>query len=248
MYLNRRPVKGILTSPSAFLIDWSNYEGNNTNTKWESCHVLIAKRNSARETEIIEQSKLSTEYINPMKLCISINEHIQDGDIIVADGGDFVATASYILQPRSFTGWLDPGAFGTLGVGAGFIVGAKLTHPDSVVWAIYGDGAFGYSLMEFDTFVRHKIPVISIIGNDAGWTQIARDQVDMLGDAVGTKLEPTEYHKAVEALGGAGYYIDDENQIDEILIQAKESAQSGKPTVVNVRIGKTDFRKGSLSM
>ena len=248
MYLNRRPVKGILTSPSAFLIDWSNYEGNNTNTKWESWHGQITKRNSARETEIIEQSKLSTEYINPMKLCISINEHIQDGDIIVADGGDFVATASYILQPRSFTGWLDPGSFGTLGVGAGFIVGAKLTHPDSVVWAIYGDGAFGYSLMEFDTFVRHKIPVISIIGNDAGWTQIARDQVDMLGDVVGTKLEPTEYHKAVEALGGAGYFIDNENQIDEILIQAKESAQSGKPTVVNVRIGKTDFRKGSLSM
>jgi thiamine pyrophosphate-dependent acetolactate synthase large subunit-like protein len=248
MYLNRRPVKGILTSPSAFLIDWSNYEGNNTNTKWENWHGQITKRNSARETEIIEQSKLSTEYINPMKLCISINEHIQDGDIIVADGGDFVATASYILQPRSFTGWLDPGAFGTLGVGAGFIVGAKLTHPDSVVWAIYGDGAFGYSLMEFDTFVRHKIPVISIIGNDAGWTQIARDQVGMLGDAVGTELEPTEYHKVVEALGGAGYLIDDENQIDEILIQAKESAQSGRPTVVNVRIGKTDFRKGSLSM
>jgi len=248
MYLNRRPVKGILTSPSAFLIDWSNYEGNNTNIKWESWHEQLTKRNSAREAEIIEQSKLSTEYINPMKLCISINQQIQDGDIIVADGGDFVATASYILQPRSFTGWLDPGAFGTLGVGAGFIVGAKLTHPDSVVWAIYGDGAFGYSLMEFDTFVRHKIPVISIIGNDAGWTQIARDQVDMLGDEVGTKLEPTEYHKVVEALGGAGYFIDNENQIDEILIQAKESAQSGKPTVVNVRIGKTDFRKGSLSM
>ena len=116
------------------------------------------------------------------------------------------------------------------------------------MWAIYGDGAFGYSLMEFDTFVRHKIPVISIIGNDAGWTQIARDQVDILGDAVGTELEPTNYHKVVEALGGIGYLINDENQIDEILIQAKESAQSGKPTVVNVRIGKTDFRKGSLSM
>ena len=183
-----------------------------------------------------------------MKLCLSLNEHIQGGDIIVADGGDFVATASYILQPRSFTGWLDPGVFGTLGVGAGFILGAKLTHPNSVVWAIYGDGAFGYSLMEFDTFVRHNIPVIAIIGNDASWTQIARDQVHMLGSAVSTELAPTEYHKAVEALGGIGYFIDDENQIDEVLTQAKESAQSGKPTVVNVRIGKTDFRKGSLSM
>ena len=248
LYLNRRPAKAILTSPGSFLIEWSKTEKNGSNSKWVNWHEQIAIRNEKRQAEIIDQSNNSTDFVNPMKLCLSINEHIQDGDIIVADGGDFVATASYILQPRSITGWLDPGVFGTLGVGAGFILGAKLTHPDSVVWAIYGDGAFGYSLMEFDTFVRHKIPVIAIIGNDAGWTQIARDQVDMLGSAVSTELAPTEYHKAVEALGGAGYFIDNEDQIDEILSQAKESVLSGKPTVINVRIGKTDFRKGSLSM
>jgi len=248
LYLNRRPAKAILTSPGSFLIEWSKTEKNGSNSKWVNWHEQIAIRNEKRQAEIIDQSNNSTEFVNPMKLCLSLNEHIQDGDIIVADGGDFVATASYILQPRSITGWLDPGVFGTLGVGAGFILGAKLTHPDSVVWAIYGDGAFGYSLMEFDTFVRHKIPVIAIIGNDAGWTQIARDQVDMLGSAVSTELAPTEYHKAVEALGGAGYFIDNEDQIDEILSQAKESVLSGKPTVINVRIGKTDFRKGSLSM
>ena len=248
LYLNRRPAKAILTSPGSFLIEWSKTEKNGSNSKWVNWHEQIAIRNEKRQAEIIDQSNNSTEFVNPMKLCLSINEHIQDGDIIVADGGDFVATASYILQPRSITGWLDPGVFGTLGVGAGFILGAKLTHPDSVVWAIYGDGAFGYSLMEFDTFARHKIPVIAIIGNDAGWTQIARDQVDMLGSAVSTELAPTEYHKAVEALGGAGYFIDNEDQIDEILSQAKESVLSGKPTVINVRIGKTDFRKGSLSM
>ena len=248
LYLNRRPAKAILTSPGSFLIEWSKTEKNGSNSKWVNWHEQIAIRNEKRQAEIIDQSNNSTEFVNPMKLCLSINEHIQDGDIIVADGGDFVATASYILQPRSITGWLDPGVFGTLGVGAGFILGAKLTHPDSVVWAIYGDGAFGYSLMEFDTFVRHKIPVIAIIGNDAGWTQIARDQVDMLGSAVSTELAPTEYHKAVEALGGVGYFIDNEDQIDEILSQAKESVLSGKPTVINVRIGKTDFRKGSLSM
>ena len=248
LYLNRRPAKAILTSPGSFLIDWSNSGKNNSDSKWENWHEQLAIRNDKRQADIINQSNTPTEFVNPMKLCLSLNEHIQEGDIIVADGGDFVATASYILKPRSFTGWLDPGVFGTLGVGAGFILGAKLTNPDSVVWAIYGDGAFGYSLMEFDTFVRHKIPVIAVIGNDAGWTQIARDQVDILGSAVSTKLAPTEYHKAVEALGGAGFLIYDENQIDEILTRAKESAQSGKPTVVNVRIGKTDFRKGSLSM
>jgi len=216
--------------------------------KWDNWHQKLAKRNKEREKEIMEQGGIQTECINPIKLCIKINEHIQQGDIIVADGGDFVATASYILQPRSLTGWLDPGVFGTLGVGAGFILGAKLTHPDSVVWAIYGDGAFGYSLMEFDTFTRHKIPVIAIIGNDAGWTQIARDQVDILDDAVSTELAASDYHIAVKALGGVGYFIDNESQIDDVLTQAKDSAKSGKPVVVNARIGKTDFRKGSISI
>ena len=59
--------------------------------------------------------------------------------------------------------------------------------------------------MEFDSFVRHKIPVIAIIGNDAGWAQIARDQVEMLDDPIGTELAVTDYHKAVEVLGGKGY-------------------------------------------
>lgn len=53
--------------------------------------------------------------------------------------------------------WLDPGAFGTLGVGAGFALGAKLYYPDHTVVIIYGDGACGYSIVEFDTFVRHKV-------------------------------------------------------------------------------------------
>ena len=75
--------------------------------------------------------------------------------------------------------------------------------------------------MEFDTFARHKIPVIAIIGNDAGWTQIARDQIDILDNAVSTELAATDYHKAVEALGGVGYFIDNENQIDDVLTQAK---------------------------
>ena len=248
MYLNRRPARGILTNPGSFLIEWNKSNNNAKQKKWENWHQKLSERNKKRWNVIKTQADADVDYINPMKLCMGINQHIEDGDIIVADGGDFVATASYILRPQSLSGWLDPGVFGTLGVGAGFLLGAKLTHPESVVWAIYGDGAFGYSLMEFDSFVRHNIPVIAIIGNDAGWTQIARDQVVMLDDPISTELVATDYHDAVQALGGKGFFIDNENQINDILTQAKESAQSGKPTVVNVRIGKTDFRKGSLSM
>ena len=117
-----------------------------------------------------------------------------------------------------------------------------------MVWAIFGDGAFGYSLTEFDTFARHGIPVVAVIGNDAGWNQIARDQVEILKDPVGTELAATDYHKAVEALGGVGYFIDAEDQIADVLTRAKEACLDGKPVAVNVRIAKIDFRKGSISM
>ena len=60
-------------------------------------------------------------------------------------------------RPRGPLRWLDPGAFGTLGVGGGFALGAKLCRPDSEVWIIYGDGSCGYSIAEFDTFARHKV-------------------------------------------------------------------------------------------
>ena len=85
---------------------------------------------------------------------------------MVADGGDFVATASYIgVRPRRPLSWLGTGAFGTLGVGAGFALGAAIVRPGAEVWLLLGDGAAGYGLIEFDTFVRHGVPVISVVGN-----------------------------------------------------------------------------------
>lgn len=81
-----------------------------------------------------------------------------DNSILIGDGGDFVATVAYNIKARKPLSWLDPGVFGTLGVGAGFAMAAKLVHPESEVWLFWGDGASGFSLMEFDTLRRHKIP------------------------------------------------------------------------------------------
>ena len=87
-----------------------------------------------------------------------------------------------------------------------------------------------------------------MIGNDSSWSQIARDQVAFLNDPIGTELSETKYHKAVDGLGGDGYFIDREDQIQGVLSRAKESALDGRPVVVNARIGKTEFRKGSISI
>ncbi len=112
------------------------------------------------------------------------------------------------LTPRGPLSWLDPGVFGTLGVGGGFALGAKLCRPEADVWILYGDGSVAYSLAEFDTFARHGIPVIAVVGNDAGWTQIAREQIEVLKDDVGTVLARTDYHKVAEGYGGRGLLLD----------------------------------------
>jgi acetolactate synthase-1/2/3 large subunit len=186
--------------------------------------------------------------LNPIALCQAIERVMPDHAVIVADGGDFVATASYVIRPRRPLSWLDPGVFGTLGVGAGFILGAHAARRDAEIWAIYGDGALGFSLSEFDALVRHRAPLIAVVGNDGKWAQIARDQVDVLGDDVGTVLGKAAYHRVVEGFGACGLLLDDASQIEATLEEARRVAATGVPVLVNAMIGDTDFRKGSISL
>ncbi|KAM5238206.1 2-hydroxyacyl-CoA lyase 2 [Ctenodactylus gundi] len=190
------------------------------------------------------------QHLNPVRVLQLVEETLPDDSFLVVDGGDFVATAAYLVQPRGPLRWLDPGAFGTLGVGAGFALGAKLCHPDAEVWCLFGDGAFGYSLIEFDTFVRHKIPVIALIGNDAGWTQISREQVPRLGSNVACGLAYTDYHQAAVGLGAQGLLLsrDNEDQVVKVLRDGQQQCRNGHPVVVNILIGRTDFRDGSISV
>jgi thiamine pyrophosphate-dependent acetolactate synthase large subunit-like protein len=210
--------------------------------------AALAGRDAQREAEIAVQADAVGTYVNPVGLLRAIDRAAGDGAIFVADGGDFVATASYILRPRGPLGWLDPGAFGTLGVGAGFALGAAAARPGAEVWLLWGDGACGYGLAEFDTFVRHGMAVIAVVGNDAGWTQIAREQVKMLGDDVGTVLARTAYHEVARGFGAEGLEIRSDGEVAAVLARARSLAAAGRPVLVNVWLDKTAFREGSISM
>jgi acetolactate synthase-1/2/3 large subunit len=116
------------------------------------------------------------------------------------------------------------------------------------VWIVFGDGACGYGLVEFDTFVRHGIPVIALVGNDAAWTQIAREQVKMLHDDVATVLARTAYHEVAAGFGAQGIVVRQMSELPAALASARDLAAQGKPVLVNVWLDKTEFREGSLSM
>ena len=246
--MNKQPDLALLADPGETLREVADFLPADIKENWADWHTKLKKRDEERDRNISEQARQKTDYVNPVAFCHILEQHLDRKSILIGDGGDFVATASYILRPRAPLSWLDPGPFGTLGVGAGFAMAAKANKPDHEVWLLYGDGSAGYSLTEFDTFVRHKLPIIAIVGNDASWAQIAREQVEILGTALGTELEYSNYHDAVKGLGAKGLLISKAEEVEPALKEARQLAQKGHPVLVNVLIGKTDFRKGSISI
>ncbi|VDQ13389.1 unnamed protein product [Trichobilharzia regenti] len=169
----------------------------------------------------------------------------------------------------------DPGPFGTLGVGGGFALGAKLCRPDATVWVIYGDGSCAYSLAEWDSLARHRAPAIGIIGNDACWSQIARDQVAFFQSKVGCQLNYTPYEVVGSAYSRSvtsgsnssnhnnnnniiakddipvnGFLVDKPQleQINHIFDEVKRLSNKGIPSIINCLISTSSFREGSLSV
>ena len=184
---------------------------------------------------------------NPLRVCAELGKRLRPNDVVVGDGGDFVATAANVLKLEWPQLWMDPGPLGTLGVGPGYAMAAQLARPDSRVVIVYGDGSFGLHGLEFEAMARQKIPVVAVIGNDAAWTQIRRGQVEIYGEsrAVATGLDFTRYERVVEACGGRGWWVDHVEQLGPALDAA---FSCGLPACVNVKIARSDFRKGAISV
>ena len=243
--------KSVHGDPGCFILALSQVlTGFSCRSEWLS---TLQSRDFEKETENRKKSRnLPQEHLNSLNVLYLTEEVMSENSVIIADGGDFVGSAAYILRPRGPLCWLDPGPYGTLGVGGGFALGAKLCRPDSDVWIIYGDGALGFSIPEFDTFARFNLPVVALVGNDACWTQIAREQVPMFKSKVACLLDYCSYETVAEGFGGRGFLLDrgsDDAAIKDTLCRAQEvSRRERKPVLINCLIGKTDFRDGSISV
>ena len=169
--------------------------------------------------------------IHPLRLLKDVGDFLDRDAIVVGDGGDIVSFAAQVLKTHYPGHWLDTGKLGCLGVGTGFAMAAKLARPDKQVLIVYGDGSFGLNGMEFDTMVRHNIPVVAVIGNNRAWMPITE------GDpGLGRHLGWARYDKVVEALGGHGEFVERPEQIRPALERA---FASGLPAAINVMIDQT---------
>ncbi len=209
--------------------------------------AMIRADETKRQAKMAAEIESNASPPNPLRVCAELGKRLKKDDVVIGDGGDFVATAANVLKLESPQLWMDPGPLGTLGVGPGYAMAAKLARPNARVVIVYGDGSFGLHGLEFEAMARQKIPVVALIGNDAGWTQIRRGQVEMYGEqrAVATALEYTRYDKVVEAVGGKGFWVE---TVEEIGPALDAAFASEVPACVNVKIAKSDFRKGAISV
>jgi acetolactate synthase-1/2/3 large subunit len=173
--------------------------------------------------------------VNHFRFAAAVNDLLDEDMIVIGDGGDIVSACAKVLEITRPGQWLDPGPLGCLGVGAPFAIAAQQLYPDKRVLIINGDGSFGLNGFEFDTAARFNLPIVSIVGNDAGWGQIRGPQVMMVGRerAVATSLAATRYDRVVEALGGYGEYVEAPEEIGPALERA---FRSGRPACVNVAL------------
>jgi acetolactate synthase-1/2/3 large subunit len=192
---------------------------------------LRAAESERREAERVELDD-DRAPLHPMRLYRELGEVIDRDAIVIGDGGDFVSYAGKMIDSYQPGCWLDPGPFGCLGTGCGYALAAKLAHPDRQVVLMLGDGAFGFSGMEFDTLARHGVNVVGVMGNNGIWALEKHPMEFLYGYSVAADLRPgTRYDQVVEALGGYGELVERPGDLRGALERA---FSAGKPALVNV--------------
>ena len=189
---------------------------------------------SENEKRAAEQDELNDPRapLHPLRLYNELAKVLDRDAVVIGDGGDFVSYAGRVIDTYEPGCWMDPGPFGCLGAGPGYALAAKLANPDRQVCLLMGDGAFGFSGMEFDTLVRHDVPVVAVMGNNGIWALEKHPMEFLYGYSVAAELQPEcRYDKVVEALGGHGELV---REPDELRPALERAFASGKPALVNV--------------
>src|SRR4051812_31013418 len=195
---------------------------------------LAELRATENEKRAAEQEELGDERapLHPMRLYFELQQVLDRGAVVIGDGGDFVSYAGRVIDSYEPGTWMDPGPYGCLGAGPGYAIAAKLARPDKQVCLLLGDGAFGFAGMEFDTMVRHGIPIVGVMGNNGIWALEKHPMEFLYGYSVAAELQPEcRYDQVVEALGGHGELV---TRPDELRPALERAFSSGKPALVNV--------------
>ena len=206
----------------------SNGGANATDAWVRALHETETEKRAGEEAELNDERAP----LHPLRIYKELAGVLDRDAIVIGDGGDFVSYAGRVVETQQPGCWMDPGPYGCLGAGPGQAIGAKIAHPDRQVVCLLGDGAFGFSGLEFDTMVRHDLPVVGVVGNNGIWSLEYHPMKFLYGYQVAAELRPaTRYDEVVQALGGHGELVRHPSELRPALERA---FASGKPALVNV--------------
>ena len=230
---NRRVDLGIVGDPETVL---GQLLEDARSRRWPS-HTWRSELDAMRRAQRERTRPLETSDdvpIHPMRVAAAVKEFLRPGDCVALDGGDFVRWARWLFGGGPYE-LLTNGKLGALGPGIPLAFAATLARPDARSVAFVGDGTFGFHAMELDTAVRHTLPAVVIVGNDAGWATERHRQREVYGPdrLVAADLLPTRYDKVAADLGAHGEFVERPEQLRPALERA---FASGKPACVNVNI------------
>ena len=195
---------------------------------------LAQLRETENEKRAGEQDELTDERapLHPLRIYHELAQLLDRDAVVIGDGGDFVSYAGRVIDTYEPGCWMDPGPYGCLGSGPGYALAAKLARPDKQVVLLLGDGAFGFAGLEFDTLVRHGVPVVGVMGNNGIWGLEKHPMEFLYGYSVAADLQPgCRYDEVVRALGGHGELVEQPGELRPALERA---FSSGQPALVNV--------------
>jgi len=194
-----------------------------------------AGRNAAAMAKTMLNAAASTANgtIHPYRVAEAVADVVAEHGVLAVDGGDTFVWGELALEARRPGRYLGHGYLGCLGTGIPFALAAKLAYPGEPVVLLTGDGSVGLNFTEFDTAVRHNLPVTVVINNDRAWGMCKHEQMVRLGAdrVIGTELAFTRYDKAAEAFGVYGELVDEEEGIRPAIERA---LASGRPACINV--------------
>ncbi|HZD64945.1 MAG TPA: acetolactate synthase [Acidimicrobiales bacterium] len=185
-------------------------------------------RRKAAEAELTAD----TTPVHPARVYGELRSRLDRDAVVIGDGGDFVSWAGRLVDSYQPGCWMDPGPYGCLGTGLGYAIAARTIHPDRQVVLLAGDGALGFSAMDIDSLVRHRLPVAIVVGNNGIWGLEKHPMRALYGYDVAADLQPgCRYDDVVRALGGAGETVSRPEEVGPALDRA---LAAGAPYLVNV--------------
>jgi len=250
---NRDLTLGIVGDPGAVLgAVLAAASGRIKNDKRQARRSWMKELSSAEDAateKLMPLFKSDSRPIHPYRVAWELNEFLTDETIYIGDGGDVVTISAQAVRPRRPGHWMDPGALGSLGVGTGFALAAKLVHPAKEVLCYYGDGSFGMTAFDMETANRFGAPYIAVIGNNSAMNQIRYGQLAKYGESrgnVGNLLGDVPFGQFAQMLGGYGEEVRDPAQIAPALRRARESvAKSGRSAVINIWVDPREYAPGT---